>query len=121
MATLFDELTALIGEVSARALLERHGGTALYIPSAVDDDHPLAILLGLTAARALSAEFAGIELRLPLGAPGEMTKRFQIEGLLKATSLSYPEIAKRVNTTSRWVERVAKKIRDDQQLNLFED
>lgn len=64
-ATLPDEIGTAIGTLATMRLLALFGGTRLYVPETMPDDHPIARAIGLPAAARLSAIFAREQLELP--------------------------------------------------------
>ena len=115
----FQTLVELVGELGAQALCREYGGTGLYIPSTIKEDHPLAKLLGLGPARNFSAMYGGEEFPIPLGAPGACTKRAHIIKLFKSGGLTRRAIAREVGCTERWVSEVTAEIRNDTQADFF--
>lgn len=58
---LVREWVGLMGWPAVIALVRVYGGTRIYVPKTVGDNHPLACLIGLTAAQALAAHCGGEE------------------------------------------------------------
>ena len=58
------EVVDLIGLTATLKLVEHFGGAiAVYVPRAIEDDHPLTRAVGLVAARKLSSLYGGDCLR----------------------------------------------------------
>lgn len=55
------KIVARIGITPTMALVRRYGGTRLYVPKMMTEDHSLAQLLGYENAVALSGEYGGDE------------------------------------------------------------
>ena len=53
------EFVRLIGLAATLKVVERYGGTRLYVPANPHSDHPLAVLIGLDQLTKLSAVYAG--------------------------------------------------------------
>jgi hypothetical protein len=53
------EMLDVITREQLRTLQTRYAGSRMYIPRHPTEDHPIAHLIGLQAAKKLSAEFAG--------------------------------------------------------------
>lgn len=64
--TTLDDICAVVGYTSTRILLAWYEGRWLYVPTTASPTHPLVRLIGLSALRALVAEFSGERLRLPV-------------------------------------------------------
>ena len=61
-----DWLTEIVGAEGVLALIEAAGGTEIYVPATLRDDHPLVAMLGAAAAAALAKERGGAAMRVPL-------------------------------------------------------
>jgi Mor family transcriptional regulator len=63
------ELVALIGLPATEKLVKRFGGTYVYVPSPdnLAEDHPLAALIGLEAARKVAGRCRNGKLKIALG------------------------------------------------------
>ncbi len=62
---LLDELTTQIGYGETIELVRGWGGRRLHVPKDLDATHPIALTVGLVAARQLSYYYGGTELELP--------------------------------------------------------
>lgn len=111
------ELKALIGKDAFVRLAEAFGGTRLYIPIAIDDDHEIARAIGIDAARAMVDRLAPDMIRVPL-ARDDRAMHY------RAIGHSNAQIARALGITERGVERLFER-RDDApakgsaQLGLF--
>ena len=56
----------MIGETATVALANRFGGTRLYIPLKIGDDHEIALAIGREATTALQVRFSLATIRVPL-------------------------------------------------------
>lgn len=98
-----DQIGAVIGTSAALRLIAIFGGTNLYIPEAVTEDHPIARAIGLDAARKLSAVFAREQYDLPDGEDFHRLQRIRrVAGLLRA-GVSPRDIAVLVGVSARQV------------------
>lgn len=61
------EITQLVNAETAQKLVDRHGGTRLYIPKKMSQSHGLATFLGYEQALLLSQNFGGVQIDIPLG------------------------------------------------------
>lgn len=62
------EMTDLIGLPATMQIVQRHGGTRLWVPALVETlapDHKLVKLVGMAAARTLSEQYGGETLEIP--------------------------------------------------------
>jgi len=65
MRCAFDEVVQTIGLEAACHLTAGWGNSRVYVPTAPDPTHPLALRIGFTPAVALAKEFGGILLEVP--------------------------------------------------------
>lgn len=100
-----EELDAICGREAARKLLVACGGTRVYVPARLAEDHPLVVLLGEAAAQALVADAGGIEVHIPLGATGARAREREELRALIAAGLSAATIARRLGISRRTVFR----------------
>lgn len=62
------EMTDLIGLPATMQIVQRHGGTRLWVPALIETlapDHKLVKLVGMAAARTLSEQYGGETLEIP--------------------------------------------------------
>lgn len=59
------ELAGLIGLPALLRLVERWGGLHLYVPERIREDHPLAAVIGIDAARKLSEVYGRDVIPVP--------------------------------------------------------
>lgn len=62
---ILDELVQLIGHHHSIELLRAWGGRRIKLPETVDQDHPLAFVVGLEAAQKIVHHYGHINLDLP--------------------------------------------------------
>lgn len=79
----------MIGGDAACTLFELHGGTRLMVPRRAHEGTKLARELGVAAARALSADYGGATIKVPLA------KRWRALRL-RGEGLSHAQIARRL-------------------------
>ena len=92
-------LSRVIGASATLRLVEGHGGVALYIPHEVNQSSPLARMIGLDAARQLSAAYGG-ERRV---VPFLRWWRISVE---RSRGLSDRDIARKMMMTEAAVSRL---------------
>jgi Mor transcription activator family len=62
------EMVDLIGLPATMQIVQRHGGTRLWVPALIETlapDHKLVKLVGMTSARTLSEQYGGETLEIP--------------------------------------------------------
>lgn len=114
------DIVALIGLPLAMKLVERHGGTRLFVPKlGVSHDHPLAHLLGHKAAKVLVENYGGEEhFDIPLALRAlKAVRNTEIRAKRPYTSAS--KLALEYRTTERNIRLICGEITDDRQDNLF--
>lgn len=104
-------LTDCVGADAALRLIERHGGTRIYVPREVNQGTPLAIEIGLDPARALSVAFGGEIVRIPLA-------KYWRAWIYRAQGLAYSEIARRLGCTDNTARLMLQARPSDRQMAL---
>ena len=113
------ELNQVLGDFSARALLDKYGGARVYVPERPYTGHELEKLLGMHALAALCGEYGGMKIDLPRDAPVQVKKKNIIALLQQDESLC--KIAMTLGVTRRYVQVVKASMRPQKtrQLKLF--
>ena len=109
MQELGQELIAVLGEAAIVPFAERFGGTRLYVPFKLDDEHEVTQAIGREAADALCKRFAPSTIRIPLF-------RDQRIMALHAKGASAAQIATRFAMTENGVVKALKRIREADQM-----
>ena len=86
------ELVRLVGPQATLTLVELHGGTRLFVPKSANQGTRLAREIGLSAAHALSAEYGGLMVKVPMAKPWRAR-------IYRGEGMTYPAIARRLGTT----------------------
>lgn len=112
-------LLALLGEQAFVALTQSFGGTRLYIPLVICEDHEIAKTIGVEAARKLSRRHAPDTIRVPL-ARAQRARHYRAQGLSNA------QIARMLGVGETGVDKIIKRHAlppkgTTGQLSLFED
>jgi len=116
----FQRIRALIGDEEFRALCAKFRGQRLYVPAKMGAHHPIAAVIGHTAAKKLAREFGGERLE-------ELPRPFSRRRLiaeLKRKKLTVEQIRQQAGCSRRRVQQVLAEIRDeasDAQPSLFPD
>lgn len=92
-------LIELLGEEAAFRLVERRGGTRIFVPKELNLGHPLAREIGLGAALKLCGEFPSMWVKIPL------CRDWRVQ-VYRARGMTYREIALRLVMTESGVSRV---------------
>ena len=93
---LLDTLRRLCGDAVANRFHDAFAGLEIYVPGNVRIDHPIALAIGLDAARKLSAECGDCRYAVP-------SNRTRRVALLVAEGRNNPEIARELGLTVRGV------------------
>lgn len=112
------------GVTAALKLAQARGGTRIYVPHRVTDDHWLAELVGLAAAQEIARLYAGENIDIPLGLTGsaQNARRAAREALDAGASVA--QAARAAGITERTVynlrSREGRRQNPDQG-NLFDE
>lgn len=101
-----DMLTELIGATNAAILIERLGGTVIYIPSAPVAKSRLVLAIGHDAATQLCRALSGTALRLPSRLSQERARRRAAILYDLSRGLAQCEVAARHGVSDRHVRAV---------------
>lgn len=117
------EVVEIIGLAATLNLVEQFGGhIALGVPREIEPEHPIAVAIGITAARKLSAQYGGDRLRnIPLCVAGLRRIR-DAEICRRAGRETAVALAHEFSMTERHVWRILAECgesNDDQQAALF--
>lgn len=93
------DLMAILGEEAFLRLAAQFGGTELYVPSQLAEDHPIVAAIGLSLAQRLARFYAPTAIRVPL-ARRERAIRLRKQGL------SQREIARRLGMTESGIYKL---------------
>lgn len=103
---------------TALKLARARGGRSVYVPKKPEPNSELSLIVGHAEARAISALIGYGDLRVPAGpARGQAGRRERVEAMLRQ-GFSHAQIADRVDVAQRTVERIARKLANDTQLQL---
>lgn len=118
------DLLGLLGEEAYLKLCEEFGGTRVYVPARLPNDHELIAAIGMDATRKLMDMYAPSAIRVPL-ARRERAHRYRAQGL------SHARIARKLGLTETGVEKLLRsgpglqddvqRCRNTAQLKLFSD
>ncbi len=121
------EIAGVIGLEGALLIARARGGARLSIPSRVTPESPVAQIVGLERAQALSAYYTSghtsQEIEIPLGPTGARAEHVRAIWRLLDEGVSSEEIARRLRIASRTVRRhkarSGGRTRDRRQSELF--
>lgn len=97
------EVIDAVGMAPAMALVERAGGTRVYVPERIDGEHPLAQWMGLDAAQALVERFGTDTLDVPRCLAGMRMVRDRRIRAERRAGASIRDLALRYRLTMRQV------------------
>ncbi len=111
------------GVTAALALAHARGGTRIYVPHEVAEDHWLAGLVGLDAAREIARLYAGENIDIPLGPTGAAQNARRAARQALDAGASVAQAARAAGVTERTVYNL--RSRDGRQNpvqgNLFDE
>lgn len=113
------------GVGAALNLAGTFGGRELYVPrpESVDEDHPLAVALGLACARKAAAVLGHGKLLIPLGPASSVHRRTALYRRLRREGRSNSQIAAALGIHVRAVEfrnQRARRIDDEAEPDFFD-
>lgn len=115
------EIARIIGPQGALRLVELYGGRRLYIPERIDATHALARELGLEAAEALGATYAGERIEIPLARQWCAAIRAKAVAEARAAGHSQAQVAEQFGICERTVRSfVARAKEESAQVSLFD-
>lgn len=99
-------LKELLGPEAALKLSRTHGGTMLYVPRQIKEQHPLFALLGPEAAKMLAAACGGDRLEIPK--PDAVFRQFRKKRIITARKQgqSIAALAERHNLSRRRILQI---------------
>lgn len=109
-----DSLETLIGAELLAKLSQDLGGRRLYIPAHPGQHSPIAVSIGLDAARKISDVYGGMEFHIPLRAG---TRMLVLD--LYRKKVPNAQIAVRLRISRRYVQRIINAEADDRQQDFF--
>jgi hypothetical protein len=113
------DIAEVIGPDLALLLAQHVGGVPSYVPKDPQNDHKLAMIIGLPALKKLSAIYSGEWLEVPKYAAAK-NKKIKVRQLLNE-GMSFRKTALDADVTVRYVTMVAKSVRNaGQQLSLLD-
>ncbi|MCH8500172.1 MAG: hypothetical protein LAT63_16995 [Marinobacter sp.] len=115
------ELVDVIGLTPVLQLVERVGGTRVWVPQSVDDSHPLVTWIGREPAEALAAHICGGELSVPRCAEALRAARNSAICESRNQGMTVAQIALWAGLTERQVFSILASARepDTEQQDLF--
>ena len=96
------DLIGLLGEEAYLKLCEEFGGTRVYVPARLPDDHELIGAIGEEATRKLVDMYAPSAIRVPL-ARRERAHKYRAQGF------SHARIARKLGITETGVEKLLRR------------
>lgn len=111
------ELVDVIGLAATLALIERWGGTRVYIPAKITDGHPLARHLGRRAATALARHMAGESPEIPRAAQAVRAALYrqiyrEYTCPAPAQRKTAAQLAREHGCTERWIYEIVSRYRE---------
>ncbi len=106
------DMIDLVGKDVVGKIVAEWGGVRLYIPHRYRADHPLVQKLGEQASKTLMRYYCGETLSIPRKLFASTKKARIIDGLLAGKP--HRIIAREVEVSQRYVEKISMLIRDSQ-------
>ena len=109
-------IAAAIGDEAAHVLAEHFGGTTVYVPREVSENHDLCLKLGADIANKIASWYGGSRLDVPKRAH----RHAVVRQLARAGNLTRAGIARKTGYSERQIYRLLSEESDDRQPDLFE-
>lgn len=103
----------IVGAPAALKIAARWGGTRLYITEAPGEDHPLAQLIGLDAARALGEAYAGERIEIAKADCWKKAMRNRLILDARKSGVSQARLAREHDITERHVRNIETGVEED--------
>lgn len=118
---VLQEIAELIGLPGTLKLVEVYGGVRLYVPKRMEQDHPLASLIGFDNAATLAATYGGeLHFDIPRAVAATRAARDRRIRDDRATGRTHRELALRYGLTERQIRNIlGDEGEDDRQVGLF--
>lgn len=107
-----DDLCSVVGYTATRAVAAWFGGRYLHVPVDYREDHPLRLLIGEAATKALIRNFTGERLRIPHPSEEGRYRRERAIAEMLALGASPEAIAGCFDLSSRRVEQLRVELGD---------
>jgi hypothetical protein len=108
--TTLDDLAAVVGFTATLRISAWYANTNLWVPQKLDAEHPLAKLIGESAAKRLSQEWGGSFLSVPRLKNYEDDERRRIIARMLESGISTNEIAAFVRLGERRVQMICREL-----------
>ena len=105
------ELAEQCGSDVALRLLGEYGGCHVVVPREIHPDHPIALRLGLQAARAICRTYGGEILTIPKGDSARRHIRNESNRHHRRAGSSLRDLARQFNLTERQVCTITRPLR----------
>lgn len=102
----FHEIEQTIGAEAAAKLVAEYGGTRLYVPYTLKQNHRLYQLLGQEIARQLSSEFGGMTVDISRAVMLKIGQRNKLILADRAAGMSQSRIARKYRLTERTIRTI---------------
>jgi hypothetical protein len=106
------EICEIVGFDATLRLIEDHGGTKLYIPAELPEDHFLIELLGEEKAKKLCWHYSTLQVSVPVANQMKATARYRAIVALRQQGYSKTKLARLFQLTERRIEQILARYRD---------
>ncbi|WP_186301480.1 Mor transcription activator family protein [Denitromonas halophila] len=122
LPALLADIARLIGVPGALKLIDRHGGTRLYVPEQIPRGHALVTLLGHGEALLLAERYGGDRIDIPVAHGWRRAMRNAAIMHERRSGTPQPAVARRYGMTERGIRMIERQCEagdDDVQYGLF--
>lgn len=104
--SVLEDICAEIGFTATTRLIALAGGGSLYVPTAAEAGHPMALAIGLSAWRRMVGLWPGETLDIPLNAEYHHATRLRAVAALIQSGMAVKDICGMIGLTERHVRRL---------------
>ena len=103
---LCDEIEQIVGREAFAKLVERFGGTRLYVPHKLGTGHHLHQLLGGDAASRFASSFGGLRIDVPRALTAQIERRNDLILAERAAGMTVRKLAFKYRLTERTISKI---------------
>lgn len=109
---ILEDIGAILGYSATASLVDWFGGGNLYIPAEINENHPIAQVIGMPAATRLVREWGGETLWLPLGYQREQDRRDRMIALLLAAGVGSKAVSNVAGMSESHIQKTRKRLEE---------
>jgi len=100
------EIEQIVGQDAFAKLVERYGGSRLYVPHTLPPAHPLCQLVGSDTAGKLTADFGGLSIDIPRALAAQIERRNDSILAERSGGITVRKLAFKYRLTERTIRKI---------------